>query len=228
MEQVPTAGLGQEGARRLLVGSKGKLTVTDRQGASKWVLLDAWCNSQTRMNAAGQTEWFHYKWGDDANSGFALFGRAFQRYGVKLATETTAPTSADLNRAQIYVIASPDIPVRNPTPNYMDKASGDVIQAWVKAGGVLLLMENDVTNSEFDHFNTMSERFGIHFNPVIRNKVDGDKWEMATVMIPAGTGGVANPQKAYLTELSTIRVSGPAKAVVTDQGDVLMAVAQYW
>ena len=55
----------------------------------------------------------------------------------------------------------------------MDKASGDVIEAWVKAGGVLILMENDVTNSEFDHFNTMSERFGIHFNPVIRNNVDG-------------------------------------------------------
>jgi unsaturated rhamnogalacturonyl hydrolase len=227
MEQAPTAGLGQEGSSRLLVGSKDKLTVTDRPGAKKMVLLDAWFNSQTRKNAAGQTELFHYKWDDDANSGFGFFGRAFQRYGVKLATETTAPTSADLNRAQIYVIASPDIPVRNPLPNYVDKASGDVIQAWVKAGGVLILMENDVTNSEFDHFNTMSERFGIHFNPVIRNKVDGDKWEMATVMIPPGSGVFEHPHKAYLKEISTIRVSGPARAVVTDQGDVLMAVAKY-
>ena len=227
MEQAPTAGLGQEGASRLLVGSKDKLTVTDRPGARKTVLLDAWFNSQTRKNAAGQTELFHYKWDDDANSGFAFFGRAFQRYGVKLETETAALTMADLSRAQIYVIASPDIPVRNPTPHYMDKASGDAIQAWVKAGGVLLLMENDVTNSEFDHFNTMSERFGIHFNPVIRNKVDGDKWEMATVMIPAGTGVFEHPHKAYLKEICTIRVSGAAKAVVTDQGDVLMAVVKY-
>jgi unsaturated rhamnogalacturonyl hydrolase len=31
------------------------------------------------------------------------------------------------------VLASPDIPVKNPTPNYMDKASGDAIEAWVKA-----------------------------------------------------------------------------------------------
>jgi unsaturated rhamnogalacturonyl hydrolase len=227
MEQAPTAVLGQEGSSRLLVGSKDKLTVTDRPGARKTVLLDAWFNSQTRKNAAGQTESFHYKWDDDANSGFAFFGRAFQRYGVKLETETTAPTMADLSRAQIYALASPDIPVRNPTPHYMDKASGDAIQAWVKAGGVLLLMENDVTNSEFDHFNTMSERFGIHFNPVIRNKVDGDKWEMATVMIPAGTGVFEQPHKAYLKEICTIRLSGPAKAVVTDQGDVLMAVAKY-
>jgi unsaturated rhamnogalacturonyl hydrolase len=227
MEQASTAELGREGASRLLVGSKDKLTVTDRPGARKTVLLDAWFNSQTRKNAAGQTELFHYKWDDDANSGFAFFGRAFQRYGVNLETETTAPTMADLSRAQVYVIASPDIPTKNPTPHYMDKASGDAIQAWVKAGGVLILMENDVTNSEFDHFNTMSERFGIHFNPVIRNKVDGDKWEMGTVMIPAGTGVFEHPHKAYLKEICTIRVSGPAKAVATDQGDVLMAVAKY-
>jgi unsaturated rhamnogalacturonyl hydrolase len=227
MEQAPTVGLGREGSEYLLVGSKDKLAVTGQPGARKTVLLDAWFNSQTRKNAAGQTELFHYKWDDDANSGFSFFGRAFQRYGVNLATETTAPTAPDLGRAQIYVLASPDIPVRNPTPHYMDKASGDAIQAWVKAGGVLLLMENDVTNSEFDHFNTMSERFGIHFNSVIRNKVDGDKWEMGTVMIPEGTGVFEQPHKAYLKEICTIRLSGPAKAVLTDQGDVLMAVAKY-
>jgi unsaturated rhamnogalacturonyl hydrolase len=227
MEQTPTVELGREGASRLLVGSKDRLAVTERPGARKTVLLDGWFNSQTRKNAAAQTELFHYKWDDDSNSGFAFFGRAFQRYGVNLATETTAPTTADLNRVQIYVIASPDIPLRNPTPHYMDKASGDLIQTWVKAGGVLILMENDVTNSEFDHFNTMSERFGIHFNPVIRNKVDGYKWEMGTVMIPAGSGVFEHPHKAYLKEICTIRVSGSAKAVVTDQGDVLMAVAKY-
>ncbi len=211
----------------LLAGSEIEQASTEALGQGKTVLVDAWFNSQTRKNAMEQTELFHYKWDDDANSGFAFFGRAFQRYGVTLATEKTAPASADLSKAQIYVIASPDIPVKNPAPHYMDKVSGDAIQAWVKAGGVLILMENDVTNSEFDHFNTMSERFGIHFNPVIRNKVDGDKWEMGTVMIPAGTAVFEHPHKAYLKEICTVRVSGPAKAVVTDQGDVLMAVAKY-
>jgi unsaturated rhamnogalacturonyl hydrolase len=224
----------------LLAGSEMEQAPTEALGQGKTALMDAWFNSQTRKNAMGQTELFHYKWNDDANSGFSFFGRAFERYGVKLVTEKTAPTSADLRKAQIYVIASPDIPVRNPAPHYMDKPSGDAIQAWVKAGGVLLLMENDVTNSEFDHFNTMSERFGIHLNPVIRNKVVGDRWETGTVMISppqrasspgtpvqAGTGVFELPHKAYLKEICTIRVSGPAKAVVTDQGDVLMATAKY-
>jgi unsaturated rhamnogalacturonyl hydrolase len=211
----------------LLAGSEMEQAATEALGQGKTVLVDAWFNSQTRKNAAGQTELFHYKWDDDANSGFAFFGRAFQRYGAKLATEKTAPTPADLKRAQIYVLASPDIPAKNPTPHFMDQASGDVIAAWVKAGGVLVLMENDVNNSEFEHFNTMSERFGIHFNPVIRNKVVDNRWEMGTVMVPAGTGVFARPHKAYLKEICTIRLSGRARAVVTDQGDVLMAVAKY-
>ncbi len=210
----------------LLAGSEMAQASTEALGQGKTALIDAWFNSQTRKNAAGQPELFHYKWDDDANSGFSFYGRAFQRYGVKLATETTAPTAADLKKAQIYVLASPDIPAKNPNPHYMDKASGDAIEAWVKAGGVLILMENDVTNSEFEHFNTLSERFGIHFNPVLRNTVENNTWSQATVMVPAGTGVFEHPHKAYLKEISTITLSGPAKAIVTDKGDVLMAVSK--
>ena len=211
----------------LLAGAEMGQASTEALGQGKTVMVDAWFNSQTRKNAAGQTELFHYKWDDDTNSGFAFFGRAFQRYGVKLATLRTAPTVADLSKAQIFQMASPDIPAKNPNPNYMDKASGDAIEAWVKAGGVLLLMQNDKTNSEFEHFNTMSERFGIHFNAVLRNTVENNNWPQATVMVPKDTGIFTWPHKAYLKEISTITVSGPAKAVLTDKGDVLMAMTRF-
>jgi unsaturated rhamnogalacturonyl hydrolase len=46
----------------------------------------------------------------------------FQRYGVKPATETTAPTAEDLKKVQIYVLASPDIPAKNPNPHYRNIA----------------------------------------------------------------------------------------------------------
>jgi len=207
----------------LLAGSEMGQVATEALGQGKTVMVDAWFNSQTRKNAAGQTELFHYKWDDGTNSGFSFVGRAFQRYGVKLATLKTAPTVADLNRAQIYMMISPDIPVKNPKPNYMDKASGDAIEAWVKAGGVLILLQNDKTNSEFEHFNTMSERFGMHFNPVLRNTVDNNNWPQATALVPAGTGVFTYPHKAYLKEISTITISGPAKAILMDKGDVLMA-----
>jgi len=210
----------------LLAGAEMGQASTEALGQGKTVLVDAWFNSQIRKNAAGQTELFHYKWDDDANSGFAFFGRAFQRYGMKLATQKAAPTATDLKKAQIYILASPDIPAKNPNPNYMDIASGDAIEAWVKAGGVLILMQNDKTNSEFDHFNTMSERFGIHFNAVLRNTVDNNNWPQGTVMIPAGTGVFEYPHQAYLKEISTITVSGPAKSILNDKGDVLMAAAK--
>ena len=214
----------------LLAGSEMEQASTEALGQSKTVLVDAWFNSQTRKNAAGQTELFHYKWNDDANSGFAFFGRAFQRYGVKLATEKTAPVAADLKKAQIYILPSPDIPVKNPGPHYMDSASGDVIQAWVKAGGVLILMENDVANSEFEHFNTLSDRFGIHFNPVLVNHVVGDSVEDVAhgkIMIPAGTGVFAHPHQAYMKDTCTISVKGPAKGVVMKDGAVMIAMARY-
>jgi len=213
----------------LLAGSEMQQADTEAlaQGANgKTVLLDAWFNSQTRKNAAGQTELFHYKWDDDSNGGFSFFGRAFRSYGAKLAEEKTAPTAADLKKAQIYILVSPDIPAKNPNPHYMDQASGDAIEAWVKAGGVLLLMENDKTNSEFEHFNTLSERFGIHFNPVLRNAVVNNDWSMGRVDVPATTGVFRQAHVAYLKEISTITVSGPAKSVLTDKGDVLMAVAR--
>jgi unsaturated rhamnogalacturonyl hydrolase len=210
----------------LLAGSEMAQASTEALGQGKTVLIDAWFNSQTRKNAAGQTELFHYKWDDDTNSGFSFFGRAFQRYGMKLATLKTAPTVAALKGMKIYVMASPDIPTKNPKPNYMDKASGDAIEAWVKAGGVLILMQNDKTNSEFEHFNTMSDRFGIHFNAVLRNTVDNNNWPQGTVMVPAGTGVFSYPHQAYLKEISTITVSGPAKSILTDRGDVLITVAK--
>jgi unsaturated rhamnogalacturonyl hydrolase len=210
----------------MLAGSEMEQVGTEALGQGKTVMVDAWFNSQTRKNAAGQTELFHYKWDDDTNNGFAFFGRAFQQYGVKLAEEKTAPTAADLKKAQIFVMASPDIPSKNPKPNYVDKASGDALEAWVKAGGVLLLMQNDGPNAEFVHFNTLTDRFGIHFNAVLRNHVVNDDYPTGTLMIPAGTEVFASPHKAYLKDTCTITVSKTAKAVVTDKGDVMIAVAK--
>jgi unsaturated rhamnogalacturonyl hydrolase len=211
----------------LMAGSEMEQAGTEALGQGKTVLVDAWFNSQTRKNAAGQTELFHYKWDDEANSGFSFFGRAFQRFGVRLATEVSAPTAEDLKKVQVYVLASPDIAVKNPTPHFMDGASGDVIEAWVKAGGVLILMENDVANSEFEHFNTLSERFGIHFNAVLRNHVVGDDFASGRLMIPAGTGVFAQAHVAYMKDTCSIAVRERARAVVTDKGDAMIAVSRH-
>lgn len=210
----------------LLAASEMQQAATQSQSQGKRVVADGWFNSQTRQNAEGQTELFHYKFDDDRDSGFSFFGRAFQRYGAKLGVLPAAPTAANLSGTSVYVMASPDIPVKNPKPHYMDQASGDALEAWVRAGGVLLLMQNDKTNAEFEHFNTLTERFGIHFNAVLRNTVEGRHFEQGQLNIPAGTGGIyPGPLQVYMKEICTISVSGAAKSIYMDKGDTLMAVA---
>jgi rhamnogalacturonyl hydrolase YesR len=188
-------------------------------------LVDAWFNSQTRKNAFGQTELFHYKWNDDSNNGYSFFGRAFRRNGAVLATLPAAPTPAALCQAQVYIIASPDIPSKNPAPHYMDKASGDAVEAWVRGGGVLLLFSNDRDNTEFEHFNTLSDRFGIHFNPVLSHHVIDPDHSTGEVVIPPGTGIFGAGFTAYMKDTSTIAVSGAAKPLVIDHGDVMIAIS---
>jgi unsaturated rhamnogalacturonyl hydrolase len=209
----------------LLAGSEMEQASTEALGQGKTALMDAWFNSQTRKNALGQTELYHYKWDDDSASGYSLFGRAFQSYGVSLATLAAAPTPAALAHANIYLIASPDIPAKNPATHYMDQPSGDAIEAWVRSGGVLLLFSNDRDNTEFTHFNTLADRFGIHFNPVLSHHVIGDDHSTGEVVIPPGTGIFGAGFTAFMKDTSTITVSGPAKAVVTDHGDIMIAIS---
>jgi unsaturated rhamnogalacturonyl hydrolase len=192
----------------------------------KTVLVDAWFNSQQRKVADGHMELFHYKFFDDANSGYSFLGHMFGQYGMRLELLDHAPRATDLKGVAVYVIPSPDIPLLNPNPHYMEKESADAIEAWVKSGGVLMLMENDSDHSEFAHFNILSERFGIHYNAVDRNQEIGNDYSTTLVQIPAGTGGIFHEgYKALEKEICTITVSGAAKPVLVDKGDVLMAVS---
>jgi unsaturated rhamnogalacturonyl hydrolase len=197
-----------------------------RKAMGKTVLMDAWFNSQKRKTADGNMELFHYKWNDDADSGYSVWARMFQQYGMRTDTLDHAPRAEDLKDVDIYVIASPDIPALNPNPHYMDKASAEVIDAWVKAGGVLVMMENDNTRADQTYLDLLSDKFGIHYNPVLRNEEYHNDYSTTIVNIPANTGGIfKHAHKAVMKETCTITVSAPAKAILVDQGDAFMAVA---
>jgi len=204
-----------------------------RRSRNKTVLIDAWFNSQKRKSADGQEELFHYKFSDDANSGYSFWGAMFRQYGLRTEPLDHAPTAADLKDVAVYIIVSPDIPALNPKTNYMDAESAAVIEAWVKAGGVLVMMENDSEHADQTHLDILSDRFGIHYNPVTRNRELNDSYANTMVKIPAGAGGIfRQAHNATMKETCTITVSKPARVVLTDngdatdQGDVLMAISQ--
>jgi unsaturated rhamnogalacturonyl hydrolase len=196
-------------------------------GRGQTVLLDAWFNSQRRPDAFGQPVYFHYKWNDQSNSGFSLFGHIFNNFGAKTKTLSTQPTLAALKQAQVYIIVSPDIAAKNPKPNYVQPEDAARIVAWVKAGGVLVILENDPGNADIDHLNLLSERFGIHYNNVLRNQVDGRKFEMGKLAIPGGGPIFHEPHTAYMKEICTISAKSPALPALCDRGDILMATAKY-
>jgi unsaturated rhamnogalacturonyl hydrolase len=211
----------------LLASAEMENAANARLGRGKTVLLDAWYNSQKRPDSTGQQIYFHYKWTDQANSGYSFLGHLFNNFGAETSTLYAAPTLAALSLAQVYIIVSPDIPVKNPNPHYMQPEDAAQIAEWVKAGGVLMIFENDPANADLDHLNLLSEKFGIHYNTVLRNTVDGNKFEMGKVPISGGGPIFHDPHTAYMKEICTISVKSPAIEQLRDHGDILMATAKY-
>lgn len=185
----------------------------------KIVLLDAWFNSQRRKTPAGNEQLWHYKWTDQANSGYSAWGEMFRQYGMRTEMLEHAPRAADLKGVGVYVMAAPDNLALNPNAHFMDQESADAIVDWVNAGGVLVLMENDVERADQVHFDLLSDRFGVHFNPVMKQDELNNSYVNTIVPVPAGTGGIFNQSfKGLMKQVCTITASTPAKVILTAHG----------
>lgn len=211
----------------LVAASELDLAPTASLARGQTVLLDAWYNSQQRKNPAGQMESFHYKWSDMSDSGYALLGHLFRSYGAFTQTLDVAPTRGNLGSAQYYVIVSPDIPVKNPNPHYMTAQDADEITAWVKQGGILILMENDPPNADIAHLNLLADRFGIHFDDVLHHHILGEQVENGRIPVEGAGPLFHHSHTFYMKDTCTISLSGPAVALLRDRGDVVMASARY-
>ena len=190
-------------------------------------MLDAWFNSQQRRNAAGQQESFHYKWNDETDSGYSLFGQMLAGDGAILQTLHQAPTAGRLKDAQIYIIASPDNQAKNPHPHYVQAEDAKQVAAWVKQGGVLVLMENDPANADIAHLNLIADRFGIHFEDVLKHHVIGDQLEPGYIPVRGGSPIFQHPHTLYMKDTCAISLRAPAGVLLEDKEGVVMATAKY-
>ena len=186
--------------------------------------LDNWFNHEINAKT-GQD--YHYLWADTAFSGYSRWGSLFTDQGASLDLVQGRPTAEALKPLSVYIIVDPDTAKETASPNYMTKEDADAIEAWVKAGGVLVLLANDAGNCDFEHFNPLPERFGMHLNEVSLNRVTGDQWEMGAVTNLPDHPVFQGVQKIYMKEISTLTLSGPAEAVLKDKDqNVLMAEAR--
>jgi uncharacterized protein DUF4350 len=191
------------------------------------VTLDYFFNREFRKSRTGQAERFHYTWEDTAQTGYSIWGHIFRQAGADTKSMNAAPTSTNLKGTDVYILVDPDTEKETGQPNYIESAHIKVIANWVKAGGVLVLLANDSANTELKHFNKLAKKFGIHFNNDLRNKVKGDDFDMAAVMVPDDHPIFTTAKKMYIKDICTLSLKRKAKSAFTDKGDVIMATAKY-
>ncbi|HKC65292.1 MAG TPA: glycoside hydrolase family 88 protein, partial [Pyrinomonadaceae bacterium] len=216
-----------KGVGAFLMAANEMETVPDQLiGKGRTVMLDSFFNNEVKKDATGRLVPFHYKWDEMPNSGFSFWANAWRNFGVRTETLRDGPTAQNLKNADIYIIVDPDTPQEAEHPNYVEQPHIKAITDWVKAGGVLVLMGNDIGNAEFDHFNQLAKEFGIQFNKDSRNRVEGNKFEMGKIVAPDSHPIFKTAKNLYLKEISTLALTPPAKPTIVDKGDVIMAVSK--
>ena len=210
----------------LMASSEIEMTANRALGKGKTVMLDYFFNAETKKDITGRLVPWHYKWEERANGGYSLWGRVFRSFGVNTKSLAETPTAANLKGTDIYIIVDPDTPQESEHPNYIEAPQIKAIADWVKAGGVLVFMGNDIGNMEFDHFNQLAKQFGIQFNKDSRNKVPGNDFEKGLLLVPDRNPIFKSAKRLYLKEISTFALTPPAKSVFDDKGDVIMVVAK--
>ena len=198
-----------------------------RVGKDKTVVIDSYFNNEWKKDANGKMVPWHYTWEEMANGGYSLWGNLFRSYAAQTETLDNAPTAASLRNANIYIIVDPDTEKETEKPNYVSAGDAKAIADWVKAGGVLVLMHNDFGNAEFDNFNVLAKQFGIEFNKDSKYRVQNNNFVEGKVVTNAGNPIFKTPRTLFLKEVSTLKISSPAKPVLEANGDKIMAVAKH-
>jgi hypothetical protein len=191
------------------------------------VTLDEYFNHETRHDKSGAEKRFHYLWDETDNAGFSVFGNAFIKCGGKLNTLDAPPTLHNLKSTDIYIIVDPDTKKENPDPKYISAGDIKQIAAWVKQGGLLVLMANDSANTELYYFNKLAAKFGIQFNDDLKNHVIDDNHLQEGAIVSEGNILFPTARKIFMKDICSISVTYPAKAVLMKDNWIVIAVAQY-
>jgi unsaturated rhamnogalacturonyl hydrolase len=92
---------------------------------------------------------------------------------------------------------------------------------------VLVLLANDSNNCDLPHLNLLAKKFGITFTNNSLNMVKNDTYVQGEVLPGANNPVFKTTKRMFLKELSELTVKAPAKALVTKDNAVIIAVAKY-
>ncbi|NUQ60853.1 MAG: DUF4350 domain-containing protein [Pirellulales bacterium] len=197
------------------------LFAAEAAAAEKVVVgLDRYYNAETRN---GQP--YHYAWEDTKSSGYSEFGKLLEGLGAKTASIDRAASAESLAGVDLYIIVDPDTPKETPKPNYIDDKAIAAVVDWVKAGGILVLLNNNVGETEFEHLNKLAGRFGIRFNEDTRFGLDADPKKLQMHSFPKHPF-FAGVEKLHMRSVCTLKVDPTAEVVYRFQGDNIMALSR--
>ena len=194
-----------------------------RIGKQKTVVLDDYFNHEVRKDGSV----WHYKWEEKGHPGFYAFGEQFKSFGANLDTLLSAPTSANLKNASVYIIVDPDTEKETEKPNFISATDAKNIADWVKSGGVLVMLGNDFGNAEFDNWNILAKQFGLEFNKDSKNRVVNDQYEQGRVTVPEGNPIFKTARDLYMKEISTLKINGKAQTILTLENQPIVAVVKH-
>lgn len=185
--------------------------------------LDNWFNAEVHPKTGYP---FHYLWDDTNDSGYSRWGEIFTSKGARIV-KMYKPDVESLNSIQVYIIVDPDSIVENPNPNYFGKQDIDNIVEWVRKGGVLIVLGNDVNHCGLSGVNKLLSRFGMTFNPVMLHPVVNNQYEMGAYTSLPDHPVFKGVRKIYMKEVASIKLSGNCAPVLTEDGQAVMAECRY-
>jgi unsaturated rhamnogalacturonyl hydrolase len=178
------------------------------------VALDGYHNNESKMPG-------HYQWADTTLDGFSKFADGFREHDIEVRTLRSKIDDESLRGIRLLIIVDPDTPEETDNPKYIEDSEIEALSKWVNDGGRLVLLGNDKGHAEFTHLNKLAGRFGIQFLEETYPKVTGKGILIATGPDPIFAGGL----NTYLVEVAPLKLSGPARSVLTDHGTNIMGLA---
>jgi unsaturated rhamnogalacturonyl hydrolase len=169
---------------------------------------------------------FHYKWWEKDNGGFSMLGHVFNKFGYTTSSLDDAPTDENLKGVAVYMLLDPDWPKENKTPNYIEPKHAEVLERFVKGGGVLVLMANDSNNVEFKNFNLVAEKFGMHWNENMRHDVIENNFPQGELKVGPGNVIFKTAGSVFIKQLCTQELKKPAVSIYSEHGEVIMSASR--
>ncbi len=185
--------------------------------AQKAVGLDAFHNNEANLPG-------HYSWDAADPGGFSELGKLIQGMGGELRTVRERASAKALAGLDVLIVVDPDTPAETAEPKFFEKGEIRAIEKWVRAGGQLALLGNDKGNTEFEHFNKLSARFGIEF---IETKYR-DAHGASKITVPSGSAITGKGLSAYFVDAAPLRITAnESETLLSADGAALMSLVRH-